>query len=177
MHIQLCQHAQHPEAQHTVVHMPLTTLFMRMTMYKLIIMKGHDLFGESSLCACYCRPLESDEEHILREALLAAGTDPEAPVDSSRKRKRSWYSLLGTAVAYVWPDSVFLQLRAFTCVILILIMRVLNLAVPILYKKVVDTLASTSEGTHPRPGDEKEHYQFWQVNPHHACPPLQWTLV
>jgi len=120
--------------------------------------------------------LQSDEEHILREALLAAGTDPEAPVDSSRKRKRSWYSLLGTAVAYVWPDSVFLQLRAFACVILILIMRVLNLAVPILYKKVVDTLASTSEGTHPRPGDEKEHYQFWQVNPHHACLPSQWTL-
>lgn len=112
------------------------------------------------------RPLQSDEEHILREALLAAGTDPEAPVDSSRKRTRSWYSLLGTAVAYVWPDSVHLQLRAFTCVILILIMRVLNLAVPILYKKVVDTLASTSEGTHPRPGDEKEHYQFWQVK---AC--------
>ncbi len=121
--------------------------------------------------------MQSDEEHILREALLAAGTDPEAPVDSSRKRRRSWYSLLGTAVAYVWPDSVFLQLRAFSCVILILIMRVLNLAVPILYKKVVDTLASTSEGTHPRPGDEKEHYQFWQVNPHHACLPLQQTLV
>ncbi len=139
-------------------------------------MCSHPLFGNSPICACYCRPLQSDEEHILREALLAAGTDPEAPVDSSRKRKSSWYSLLGTAVAYVWPDSVFLQLRAFACVILILIMRVLNLAVPILYKKVVDTLASTSEGTHPRPGDEKEHYQFWQVNPHHACLPSQWTL-
>ncbi len=173
MHIQLCQHAQHPEALHAVMHMPFTTLLMRMTTYKLIIMSGHALFGDSPLCACYCRPLQSDEEHILREALLAAGTDPEAPVDSSRKRRRSWYSLLGTAVAYVWPDSVFLQLRAFTCVILILIMRVLNLAVPILYKKVVDTLASTSEGTHPRPGDEKEHYQFWQVNPYRACPPLQ----
>lgn len=84
-------------------------------------------------------------------------------MDSSRKRRRSWYSLLGTAITYVWPDSVILQLRAFSCIILILIMRVLNLAVPILYKKVVDTLASTSEGTHPRPGEEREYFQFWQV--------------
>ena len=177
VHIQLCYHAQHPEAPHAVVHMPFTALLLRMATNKLIIMSGHDLCSDSPLPACCCRPLQSDEEHILREALLAAGTDPEAPADSSRKRRRSWYSLLGTAVAYVWPDSVFLQLRAFACVILILIMRVLNLAVPILYKKVVDTLASTSEGTHPRPGDEKEHYQFWQVNPHHACLPLQQTLV
>ncbi len=125
-------------------------------------MLQHTQYSLKFILICF-RPLQSDEEHILREALLASGTDPEAPVDSSRKRKRSWYSLLGTAVAYVWPDSVVLQLRAFACVILILIMRVLNLAVPILYKKVVDTLASTSEGTHPRPGEEKEHYQFWQV--------------
>lgn len=83
-----------------------------------------------------------------------------------RKRRRSWYSLLGTAITYVWPDSTILQLRAFTCIVLILIMRVLNLAVPILYKKVVDTLASTSEGTHPRPGEEREYYQFWQVRCH-----------
>ena len=115
-----------------------------------------------SLLSC-CRPLQAEEEDILREALLTSGTDPEAPVDSSRKRRRSWYSLLGTAITYVWPDSPILQLRAFTCILLILIMRVLNLAVPLLYKKVVDTLASTSEGTHPRPGEAREHYQFWQV--------------
>ena len=114
-------------------------------------------------CFACCRPLQAEEEDILREALLASGTDPEAPVDSSRKRRRSWYSLLGTAITYVWPDSPILQLRAFSCIFLILIMRVLNLAVPILYKKVVDTLASTSEGTHPRPGEEREYYQFWQV--------------
>ena len=114
-------------------------------------------------CLGCCRPLQAEEEDLLREALLASGTDPEAPVDSSRKRRRSWYSLLGTAITYVWPDSVILQLRAFTCIVLILIMRVLNLAVPILYKKVVDTLASTSEGTHPRPGEEREYFQFWQV--------------
>ena len=115
-------------------------------------------------CGLCCRPLQSDEEEVLREALLASGTDPEAPADSTRKRKRSWYSLLGTAVTYVWPDRIALQLRAFTCIILILIMRVLNLAVPILYKKVVDTLASTSEGTHPRPGEEKQTFDFWQVS-------------
>ncbi len=86
-----------------------------------------------------------------------------------RKRRRSWYSLLGTAITYVWPDSPILQLRAFSCIVLILIMRVLNLAVPILYKKVVDTLASTSEGTHPRPGEEREYYQFWQVCSSFQC--------
>ena len=48
-------------------------------------------------------------------------------------------------------------------------MRVLNLAVPILYKKVVDTLASTSEGTHPRPGEEREYFQFWQVSVRRQC--------
>ena len=120
-------------------------------------------FGSYIALHTCCRPLQAEEEDILREALLASGTDPEAPVDSSRKRRRSWYSLLGTAITYVWPDSPILQLRAFTCILLILIMRVLNLAVPILYKKVVDTLASTSEGTHPRPGEEREYYHFWQV--------------
>ena len=84
-------------------------------------------------------------------------------MDTSRKRRRSWYSLLGTAVAYVWPDSTILQLRAFICIVLILIMRVLNLAVPILYKSVVDTLADTSARTHPRDGGEPEKFQFWQV--------------
>ena len=109
------------------------------------------------------RPLQQEEEQILREALLASGTDPEAPVDSSRKRRRSWYSLLGTAVAYVWPEGTILQLRAFMCIIIILIMRVLNLAVPILYKNVVDVLANTSERTHPRDGSEPEKFQFKQV--------------
>lgn len=110
------------------------------------------------------RPLKQDEENVLRETLLASGTDPEAPVDSSRKRRRSWYSLLGTAVAYVWPEGTILQLRAFLCIILILIMRVLNLAVPILYKNVVDVLADTSERTHPRDGGEPEKFQFKQVS-------------
>ena len=112
---------------------------------------------------CIFRPLQQEEEEILREALLASGTAPEAPVDSSRKRRRSWYSLLGTAVAYVWPEGTILQLRAFLCIILILIMRVLNLAVPILYKNVVDVLADTSERTHPRDGSEPEKFQFKQV--------------
>ncbi|KAL3160766.1 hypothetical protein ABBQ38_009179 [Trebouxia sp. C0009 RCD-2024] len=121
------------------------------------------LLASSAAVTETLKPLHAEEEDVLREALLASGTDPEAPVDSSRKRRRSWYSLLGTAITYVWPDGVILQLRAFACILLILIMRVLNLAVPILYKKVVDTLASTSEGTHPRPGEEREYFQFWQV--------------
>ena len=44
-----------------------------------------------------------------------------------------------TAVAYVWPTSPLQQLRAALCVVLLGAMRLLNLAVPILYRDVVNT--------------------------------------
>ena len=44
-----------------------------------------------------------------------------------------------TAVAYVWPTTPLLQLRAALCVVLLGAMRLLNLAVPILYRDVVNT--------------------------------------
>ncbi|GFR40138.1 hypothetical protein Agub_g694, partial [Astrephomene gubernaculifera] len=51
---------------------------------------------------------------------------------------RSWISLFSDACAYVWPESRGLQLRTLGCLVLLVAMRVINLAVPILYKRVVD---------------------------------------
>ena len=44
-----------------------------------------------------------------------------------------------TAVAYVWPTTPLQQLRAALCMVLLGAMRLLNLAVPILYRDVVNT--------------------------------------
>lgn len=43
---------------------------------------------------------------------------------------------------------LLLQLRAIACLLLLVAMRFINLAVPILYKRVVDTLAAAS-AKHP----------------------------
>ncbi|KAG2430405.1 hypothetical protein HXX76_009930 [Chlamydomonas incerta] len=61
---------------------------------------------------------------------------------------RTWISLFGDACAYVWPTELHLQLRAIACLLLLVAMRFINLAVPILYKRVVDTLAAAS-AKHP----------------------------
>ncbi|EFJ49390.1 hypothetical protein VOLCADRAFT_59332 [Volvox carteri f. nagariensis] len=60
--------------------------------------------------------------------------------------KSTWISLFVDACAYVWPESFWLQLRAVMCLLLLVAMRALNLAVPILYKKVVDRMAEGSSG-------------------------------
>ena len=44
------------------------------------------------------------------------------------------------------------QVRAWVCVVLVVVMRLLNLAVPILYKKVVDEFAYATAHTHPTAG-------------------------
>ncbi|KAG2448115.1 hypothetical protein HYH02_006700 [Chlamydomonas schloesseri] len=61
---------------------------------------------------------------------------------------RTWISLFGDACSYVWPTELHLQLRAIACLLLLVAMRFINLAVPILYKRVVDTLAAAS-AKHP----------------------------
>lgn len=52
---------------------------------------------------------------------------------------------------YAWPESPMLQVRVLLCVVLIVLMRLLNLAVPITYKKLVDQLAAA---TAAGPGDK-----------------------
>jgi len=49
-----------------------------------------------------------------------------------------------TAARYAWPRTPGLRVRVFLCVVLLVLMRVLNLAVPITYKKLVDQLAAAT---------------------------------
>lgn len=86
--------------------------------------------------------------------------DPEA----GEKKSRSWPSLLLTAIVYVWPDTPGLQLRAILCIVIIAVMRLLNLAVPILYKHVVDTMANVSARTHPTGPEAPQTFNFIQVS-------------
>ncbi|KAK9864361.1 hypothetical protein WJX84_009107 [Apatococcus fuscideae] len=105
-----------------------------------------------------CRSTPQEEEDLLKQALLQPA-DPEA----GEKKPRSWPSLLLTAIVYVWPDTPGLQVRAVLCVFIIVIMRLLNLAVPILYKHVVDTMANVSARTHPTGPEAPQTFNFMQV--------------
>ena len=61
-------------------------------------------------------------------------------------------------------------MRAVLCVLLILVMRVLNLAVPILYKELVDLFADVTNKTHPATG-KPQHFTFKHVGPPEQCTP------
>lgn len=50
---------------------------------------------------------------------------------------------------YIWPDRILLQARLLACFALLAAGRVVNLAVPILFKRVVDRLSYVSGRTHP----------------------------
>jgi hypothetical protein len=83
------------------------------------------------------------------EAAGSAGSDTPAP--------RTWATLFVDACAYAWPESLGLRMRVLACVGLLLLMRVINLAVPISYKRLVDQLAAaTSAAPGHRPG-------FWEL--------------
>lgn len=49
-----------------------------------------------------------------------------------------------SAFRYVWPDSTSLRLRLGVCFVLVLLERGVNLAVPIFYKNMVDTLSNVT---------------------------------
>ncbi|PSC71777.1 ATP-binding cassette sub-family B member mitochondrial [Micractinium conductrix] len=104
-------------------------------------------------------PPTSEEEALLMEALL--GGDVEAPA-TGKQRKHSWLALVGIAARYMWPDTVGLQIRAWVCVAMVVVLRLLNLAVPILYKKVVDEFAYASAVTHPQEGEPRT-FSFKEV--------------
>lgn len=73
----------------------------------------------------------------------------EVPSNSLRKREKNWILLLGIALQYVWPDSLGLKIRASVCLGLVILMRILNIAVPYFYKQVIDQFSSIAEETHP----------------------------
>ena len=56
-----------------------------------------------------------------------------------------------------------MQARALACVAIVAVLRLLNLAIPILYRDVINTLASASELTHPRDGKAPQTFTFKQV--------------
>lgn len=69
-----------------------------------------------------------------------AGSTP-APRE---EEQRTWISMFWDTCAYVWPENWMLQARAMCCLTLLGLVRVLNIAVPILYKHLIDLLAAAS---------------------------------
>eukprot|EP00798_Chlamydomonas_sp_ICE-L_P028995 gene28995-32187_t len=68
--------------------------------------------------------------------------DEESAVPADKEFSRTWISLFFAAFIYVWPEKKALQMRATFCFVLLLSMRGFNLAVPILYKRLVDAMAN-----------------------------------
>lgn len=56
-----------------------------------------------------------EESEALKQALLgklAPGANGEGDIEAPPlKESRSWTSLLGTALVFVWPDDFFLQVQ------------------------------------------------------------------
>jgi ATP-binding cassette subfamily B (MDR/TAP) protein 6 len=67
------------------------------------------------------------------------------PANEMRKREKNWILLLGIAFKYVWPNTVVLRVRALVCLLLVALMRLLNLAVPFAYKRVIDEFSSVKK--------------------------------
>ena len=106
-------------------------------------------------------PPSAESSAALREALLSpfsATSATEDDVENNRntnklrKRNRSWVSLVGIAAKYMWPTGFWLRVRAGICVALIVALRLLNLAVPITYKKVIDEFSKLTSLNHPDGG-------------------------
>ena len=110
-----------------------------------------------------------DADGALQQALLAATEDGESAGDAEaggrkkRKRTRSWVALVGIAARYMWPTEFWLQIRAGVCVILIIALRLLNLGVPITYKKVIDEFSKLTSLTHPPEGEQPGSVPFSQA--------------
>lgn len=143
------------EAQFYVHGMGLNPSERRTRLGMAVVMEAAVLLA---LVAEYRKPAPTaEEDELLRESLLSGGADVEAgqAANGGKKRQHSWISLVGIAAQYMWPDEFVLQVRAWICVGLIVVLRLLNLAVPILYKKVVDEFAYASAVTHPQEGEAR----------------------
>ena len=99
----------------------------------------------------------SSEQQPLLEAVVESSTARRPKT----KPEGSWVTLLGQSVVYVWPTALWLQLRAIVCVFLVIFMRCLNLAVPILYKGMVDTLSNITSDTRRR--DPPVYHTFMEA--------------
>ncbi|KAK9811422.1 hypothetical protein WJX72_003723 [[Myrmecia] bisecta] len=88
------------------------------------------------------------EEPLLRHSSLERAAEAELELSKAGRR---WQLMYGT-LHYLWPDTTPLKLRFCFACILILIGRAVNLAVPVLYKNVVDVLSRVSHDTHANSG-------------------------
>lgn len=55
------------------------------------------------------------------------------------------------------------QARAAACLVIIALVRLLNLAVPIVYKRVIDDMSSATNSNHPPGGGTPHQLKFMQV--------------
>ncbi|KAF5841997.1 hypothetical protein DUNSADRAFT_9878 [Dunaliella salina] len=72
--------------------------------------------------------------------------DVETGKGKAGDEQHSWIVLFWGACKYVWPEDPWLQARAVFAFILLLSMRFLNLAVPILFKHMVDSFSKEEAG-------------------------------
>ena len=56
-----------------------------------------------------------------------------------------------------------MQLRVAACIVIVALVRVLNIAVPVLYRNAVNKLAEVSDLTHPARGERAETFTFMDV--------------
>ena len=61
-------------------------------------------------------------------------------------------------------DAITMQLRVAACVVIVALVRVLNIAVPVLYRNAVNKLAEVSDLTHPTRREEPQTFTFMDVS-------------
>eukprot|EP00873_Tetraselmis_striata_P028768 jgi/Tetstr1/449032/TSEL_003800.t1 len=93
-----------------------------------------------------------EEEEVLRESLLSSVAVDIGGEGAERKKAQSWLKLCVLALAYVWPDTIGLKARTLVCVVLIVLMRGLNLMVPVLYANTINQLSKIDQQTHSEGG-------------------------
>ena len=72
-----------------------------------------------------------------------------------------WRGRLQNAVCPA--DAITMQLRVAGCIIIVALVRVLNIAVPVLYRNAINKLAEVSDLTHPSRGEKPETFTFLDV--------------
>lgn len=78
------------------------------------------------------RPLT--EEEAEGYVPISGGNRPGDIETGAEVRERSWYNLIGTALKHIWPRKYSMKARVLVCVVIVILQRLVNLAVPILCK-------------------------------------------
>lgn len=95
----------------------------------------------ASPCRRRTRAAAAASEADVMQPLLAGQRATHIPGMRKPRPEGSWVTALGKSIVFVWPKRPWLQARAFACIGLVLLTRVLNVFVPIAYGKMVDVFA------------------------------------